>query len=77
MKGEPPRKEQVMPESTLSAEEIARILTEQLMIIDATRKSTLDGHPRPWPGDVGNNKDIKTRGEERLEELGISHLFGE
>lgn len=52
------------------------VIREQLMILDATEKSILDGHPRPWPGDVRNNKDIKTRVEERLEELGISHLFG-
>ena len=48
---------------------------DQLMIIDATIKSSLDMHLRPWPDALASREDIKLRIDARLDELGISHLF--
>ena len=51
------------------------VIREDLMVIDATEKSALDGHLRPWPGDIESGEEIRRRVDLRMEELGIAHLF--
>ncbi len=46
-------------------------LRGRFMVIDATRKSALDGHPRPWPDDLINSTDIKRLVSDRWQEYGI------
>ncbi len=51
------------------------VINEDLMIIDATQKSHLDGHQRSWPEDVTSGEEIKRQVDLRLEELGIGYLL--
>ena len=39
--------------------------------IDATRKTALDGHTRPWPDDIVMNPEIKEQVDRRWDELGL------
>lgn len=50
-------------------------IKDDMMVIDATEKSALDGHLRPWPGDIESGEEIKRRVDLRMEELGIACLF--
>lgn len=47
---------------------------ERLVIIDATTKSDLDGHRRPWPDELINRPDIKQRVNSRWKEYGLANL---
>lgn len=40
--------------------------------LDATRKSTAEGHPREWPAALEMPTDIQQRVQSRLDELGLS-----
>lgn len=51
------------------------VIRENFMFVDATGKNALDGHPRPWPGDVGSEEEMKKRVDLRMEEFGIAQLF--
>jgi 4-hydroxy-3-polyprenylbenzoate decarboxylase len=47
-------------------------IREKLAIIDATTKSGLDGHQRPWPAEMVNRPDIKERVDSRWNEYGLA-----
>lgn len=48
------------------------IIRKKLVIIDATTKSALDGHQRPWPEELINRPNIKDRVDARWEEYGLA-----
>ena len=48
------------------------LIRDKLVIIDATTKSDLDGHQRPWPEELINRLDIKQRVDTRWEEYGLA-----
>lgn len=47
-------------------------IREKLAIIDATTKSDLDGHQRPWPEELINRPEIKQRVDARWKEYGLA-----
>ena len=46
-------------------------IRERLVIIDATTKSELDGHQRPWPEELINRRDVKQLVTARWQEYGL------
>jgi 4-hydroxy-3-polyprenylbenzoate decarboxylase len=46
-------------------------LKENFALVDATKKTVLDGHFRPWPDDLVNTAEIKQRVNARWQEYGI------
>ena len=47
-------------------------IRDRLVIIDATTKSELDGHQRPWPEELINRPDIKQLVTDRWQEYGLN-----
>ena len=47
-------------------------IDQRLVIIDATIKSNMDGHQRPWPAELSNRTDIKQLVDARWKEYGLS-----
>jgi 4-hydroxy-3-polyprenylbenzoate decarboxylase len=47
------------------------VIREKVAIIDATTKSDLDGHQRPWPEELINRPGIKQRVDARWQEYGL------
>lgn len=51
------------------------LLTEQRVIIDASKKGIIDGHAREWPDEIVMSPEVKRSVRERSRELGLEDLY--
>ncbi len=50
-------------------------MADRELVFDATKKGTVDGHPREWPDEITMSEDVVRSVRERARDLGIEDLY--